>query len=93
MSIDKAGTGYTLTATSGALTGATSTTFTIAGGRGAKPGIHQRADGRNCNPTPSPASRVVAVQDADGNTVTAGQGNSANISLAMTAGTGQPVRR
>src|SRR6185437_10098239 len=75
LSIDKSGNGYTLTASDGALAGATSNTFNITVGPAAKLTF-----------TSSPSSStggvvfgtqpVVAVQDAGGNTVT---GSTASI--------------
>ena len=79
LSIDKSGTGYTLTASDVALTGATSNTFNITVGPAAKLAF-----------TSSPASStggvafatqpVVTVQDAGGNAVT---GSTASITLAI----------
>ena len=87
LSINKAGTGYTLTATSGALTGATSTPFTIAGGTIASLAFTSEPSGGTAS-VAFPGQPLVTVQDPNGNTVTAGQGNNANISLAIVAGTG-----
>ena len=46
LSINKAGTGYTLTATDGSLTGATSSTFNITPGRGCSGRLHDATDQR-----------------------------------------------
>ena len=68
LSINNAGTGYTLTASDGALTGVTSTAFNLAGAPaqlafGQPP--HQFAAGASISP-----AVTVLVQDASGNTVT-----------------------
>ena len=46
LSIDKVGTGYTLTASRAGLTGATSAAFNITPGRGGEAGLHRAADQR-----------------------------------------------
>jgi hypothetical protein len=82
LAIDKAGTGYTLTASSGVLSSATSASFDITAG-----GANQLAF------TTQPASTtagvrfgvVVTARDSLGNTAT---GFAGNVSVAITGGTG-----
>ena len=77
--IDKAGTGYTLTASSAGLTGATSTTFNITVGPAAQLAFSAYpASPTVTTLTPQPA---VTVQDAGGNTVTSD--NATSITLAI----------
>jgi hypothetical protein len=84
LSIDKIGTGYTLQASSAALTSATSSPFNITAGAATKLAF---------NPSPSnsqsqvafPTQPVVEVQDAGGNLVTSYNGN---VSLAIGANPG-----
>ena len=77
--INKAAAGYTLTATSGVLTSATSATFTISVGAATKLAYSQQPGGADATVvwTTQP---IVVVQDAGGNTVT---GSSASITLAI----------
>ncbi|HET7449750.1 MAG TPA: invasin domain 3-containing protein, partial [Gaiellaceae bacterium] len=79
LSIDKAGTGYTLTASSTGLTGATSSTFNINIGAAAKLAFVQQPTSATAGAAISPAI-TVAVQDAGGNTVTS---SSASITTAI----------
>jgi len=74
LSIDKAGEGYTLTATSDTLVPAISTAFTISPGAPAKLGFTtQPSSGVAGSPlTPNPE---VTVQDINGNTVTSFEGS------------------
>ncbi len=67
--IDRAGSGYTLLATSGSLHGATSAAFSITVGSAAKLGFTIQPSG-GMFLTAWPAQPVVAIQDAGGNTVT-----------------------
>ncbi|MCL4730421.1 MAG: hypothetical protein KJ044_08325, partial [Planctomycetes bacterium] len=84
LAIDLAGTGYTLTFTSGALTPAVSGTFNVTVGPAAmlvvttQPG--NGTGGLPLNPQP-----VVQVRDAGGNLVTS---SSATVNAAITSGTG-----
>ena len=77
--IDKAGAGYTLTATSGGLTSTTSATFNISVGPATRvafttqPGGGVAASAWGQQP-------VVTVQDAGGNTVTT---NSSSVTVAI----------
>ena len=77
--IDKAGAGYTLTASSGVLTSATSSPFTITVGAASKLVYAQQPGGGDATVvwTTQP---VIDVQDAGGNTVTA---SAASITLAI----------
>jgi len=81
--IDKAGSGYTLTATQGVLHGA-STPFTVSVGPATKLAFTQQ-------PTSStggvafPSQPAVAVEDAGGNTVTS---DTSQVTLSITGGTG-----
>src|SRR5262249_7692228 len=80
LSINTAGNGYTLTASSNSLTSATSNSFNIAVAAAAKLAFTTNPS----TPTRSTAAcgtqPVVAVQDAGGNTIT---GSSASITLAI----------
>jgi large repetitive protein len=69
LSIDKAGTGYSLTAASGALTGATSGAFNVQVGTGTRLAFVVQPSNVTAGVAISPAVQV-AVQDANGNTVT-----------------------
>ncbi len=77
--IDKAGTGYTLTATSSGLTSATSNTFNITVGSAAQLAFTTQPGG-GTGGTAWTTQPVVTVQDAGGNTVTT---SSASITLAI----------
>ncbi|PYR22369.1 MAG: hypothetical protein DMF98_20360, partial [Acidobacteria bacterium] len=85
--IDKVGTGYTLTATSGSLTSATSSGINITAGTVAKLAITDVNGGAN------PAAGVgfpvtVQSQDAGGNPTNVTGGTALGFSLSRTAGTG-----
>ena len=77
--INKAGTGYTLTATSSGLTSATSSTFNITVGSAAQLAFTTQPGG-GTGGTAWTTQPVVTVQDAGGNTVTS---SSASITLAI----------
>jgi hypothetical protein len=79
LSINKAGTGYTLTASSGALTGDTSSAFNISAGAAAKVAFTVQPANAFVNNPISPAVQVTA-QDAQDNMVT---GYSGNITVAI----------
>ncbi len=79
LSIDKAGTGYTLTAASAGLTGATTSAFNVTVGAAVKL-AYTTAPGGGTGGTAWAAQPVVAVQDAGGNTVT---GSSASVALTI----------
>src|SRR3954451_23671730 len=77
--IDKAGTGYTLKATDGALTLATSGTFNVTVGPAAKLGFTQQVAGAKAGIAFTTQPKV-AVQDAGGNTVTT---DTSSVTLAI----------
>lgn len=79
LSIDKAGTGYTLVATSGTLTPATSAAFNITVGAAAQLAFTVQPSNTVSTTSISPAVQVT-VQDAGGNTVTT---SSAPVTLAI----------
>ena len=79
LSVDKIGTGYSLTASDGALTGATSNTFNITVGAAAKLAFTTQPGG-GTGGSAWAQQPVVTVQDAGGNTVT---GSTASITLAI----------
>src|SRR5262249_7282114 len=81
LSIDKAGTGYTLTANSSGLTGATSSAFNISAGAASKLGFVVQPTTTTAATSIAPAVQV-AVQDAQGNTIT-----SATNTITMAIGT------
>jgi hypothetical protein len=83
LSIDAAGVGYTLVATSRGLTGATSAGFTIIG-PAAKLAFGTQPTNTAANATMSPAVTVL-VEDANGTVV---PGDTSSVSLAITNGTG-----
>ena len=85
LSINKTGTGYTLTASSSGLTGATSNTFNITPGTATQLIFTTEPSNSATAGTAFPQQPVVTVEDANGNTVT---GSAASILLAITAGTG-----
>ncbi len=78
-SIDKLGTGYTLTASSSGLTGATSSGFNIASGAATQLAFTTQPNGGTVGSAWS-QQPLVTVQDAFGNTVS---GSSASIALAI----------
>src|SRR5439155_1604000 len=77
--IDKAGTGYTLTASSTGLTGATSTAFNITVGAATKLAFGTQPSNTAAGASISPAV-TVQVQDAGGNLVTT---STASITVAI----------
>ncbi|HEY6109621.1 MAG TPA: Ig-like domain-containing protein [Gemmatimonadales bacterium] len=83
LAIDSVGTGYTLTATSGTLTAATSSSFNIAVGGAAKLAFGQQPTPITGGATIAPAV-TVRILDAVGN-LTA---STANVTLAITSGSG-----
>jgi hypothetical protein len=82
--IDKSGTGYTLTATDGSLTSATSSSLTISVGAAAKLAFTQQPGGAVAA-TAFGTQPKVAVEDAGGNVVTT---NSSSVTLAIGTGSG-----
>jgi len=85
LSIDKAGTGYKLRASSGTLTPATSSAFNVVAGAAAKLAFTTQPRGSNKGGTALGTQPVVTVQDAVGNTVTT---STAAVTLAITSGAG-----
>jgi hypothetical protein len=81
LSLEKAGTGYTLTATASGITGATSATFAITPAAAVRLGFTAQPSTTSARAAISPAVQV-AIQDAYGNTVT-----SASTSVSVTLGT------
>ncbi|HLL52693.1 MAG TPA: hemagglutinin, partial [Myxococcaceae bacterium] len=88
LSIAKAGNGYTLTASSGALPGATSTAFDIFPGSAARLAILIQPSSAVAGDVIAPAVEV-AVQDAAGNTLT-GSSAAITVALGMNPGGGTP---
>jgi hypothetical protein len=84
LSIDKAGTGYMLSASSTGLTGATSSAFNITSGTATKLGF-VTSPARGIPGIAFAVQPVVAVQDALGNTVTGD--NTTIITIAPSSGT------
>ena len=86
LSIDNAGVGYTLTAASGVLSGATSTAFTIVG-----PATHlvftTQPSTTSANAVIAPAV-TVAVEDANNQVVTTGAASTAMVGVAILANPG-----
>jgi len=78
LSIDKVGTGYTLTASSGALTSATSTAFNITAGTATKLVFGQQPSNALAGSTIAPAITVL-IQDQFGNATT----STASVTLAI----------
>jgi hypothetical protein len=74
---------YTLTASDGSLTGATSGAFTISAGAAATLVFVQQPTGAAAGATLTPAV-TVAVKDASGNTV---PGNTSTVTLTLSSGT------
>src|SRR5437667_176154 len=86
LSIDKAGTGYKLTATSGTLTSATSSAFNITVGTATKLVFDQQPTNTVAGASISPAL-TLQVQDANGNVVTTSQA-SATVAIGTNPGGG-----
>jgi hypothetical protein len=84
LSIDSAGTGYTLVATSGGLTQATSNTFDITVGAAAQLGFVQQPTQSSGGATITPAI-TLAVQDLGGNRVTSATNS---VAIAILSGGG-----
>ncbi len=84
LSVDKVGTGYTLTAAASSLTGATSTAFNISPGPAAQLSFSSQPSNATAGVAIAPAVTVTA-QDLGGNAST---GFSGSITVAITGGTG-----
>lgn len=85
-SIDKAGTGYTLTASDGTLTTAVSSTITVTVGPAAKLALTTQPAAGSSVTAGSSIPVVVAEQDAGGNTVATDSATA--VSLTLASGTG-----
>ena len=85
LSIDKAGTGYTLTATSPGMTTTTTTAFSVSAGPATKLIVTTQPSSSNTSGAVFGTQPRVTIQDASGNTVTT---SSAAVTLAITSGTG-----
>jgi hypothetical protein len=85
LSIDKAGAGYTLTATSPGMTTATTTAFSVSAGPATKLIVTTQPSSGNTSGAAFGTQPRVTIQDASGNTVTT---SSAAVTLAITSGTG-----
>lgn len=85
--IDKAGTGYTLTATAGPLNSAVTNSFAVSAGAPTKVAFSVAPPTTGTAGTPLATFRA-AVQDANGNTVTTGTGSSDAITLGIATGPG-----
>ena len=84
LSIDKAATNYTLTASATSLSSAVSSSFAIGAGAAAKLGVVVQPANTTGGAEMSPAPKI-AVQDASGNTV---PGATNTIAIAITSATG-----
>ena len=82
LSINKTGTGYTLTANSTGLTGATSTSFNITPGTASKLAFNVQPSTTTAGQAISPAV-TVQVQDANGNVVTT---DTSSVTIAISSG-------
>ncbi len=85
--IDKIGTGYTVTATSGALTVGTSAAFNVTLGAAAKVGFTTQPGG-GTGGTAWGTQPVAAIQDAGGNTVTTDNASTVTLAILNNAGPG-----
>ena len=87
LNIDKIGTGYTLTATDGSLTSATSSGFNITVGAAAKLAFTTQPGG-GTGGTAWTTQPVVTVQDAGGNTVTTDT-STVTVAIGITRAAGR----
>ncbi|HEX6615843.1 MAG TPA: PxKF domain-containing protein [Gemmatimonadales bacterium] len=87
LSIDEFGAGYTLLASSGALTGATSSPFTIKVGPASQAAFTAQPSGGTAG-TAFTVQPVIAIEDAGGNVKVSGSGSGATVTLSITPGTG-----
>ena len=85
LSINNAGTGYTITASSSGLTGTTSSSFNVALGPPVKLAFTAQPGGTNTAGAAFAIQPVIVIQDSNGNTVT---DSSASVLLFITEGTG-----
>jgi len=84
LSLDKTGTGYTLTAAAGGLTGAISNAFNVTAGAATQLVFSVQPTSATAGSVITPAVQLTA-QDAQGNTVT---GFTANVTVALGANPG-----
>jgi hypothetical protein len=87
LSINDAGVGYTLKATSGALTAATSSAFTVNAGGAAKLIVSVQPTNVAAGASITPAVQV-SVEDSQGNVVTSGAGSTTSVTVAIGANPG-----
>jgi subtilase family serine protease len=87
LSINKTGNGYTLNASSGSLTGATSSTFNITPGAATHLGFGQQPTNTAAGTAISPAV-TVQVLDANNNIVTTDQSDSITLAIGTNPGGG-----
>lgn len=85
LTIDSAGTGYTLSATTPGITGTTSATFIITAGAATKLGFVVQPADAQANTSIAPPVKVAA-QDALGNTVTTINGGGVTLIIGTNAG-------
>ena len=90
LSLNTAGTGYVLTASSGSIMNADSAPFNITSVGPAAKVVFQRSPAGAAPGTPFTAQPIVVVQDAAGNTVTSFSGRI-NVGLERWSGTGGAV--
>ena len=86
LSINKTGTGYTLTATDGSLTGATSGSFNVAAAAASKLAFTTQPSSTAAGASIAPAVKV-SVEDANGNVVTS-DGSSVTVAIGANPGSG-----
>ncbi len=87
LSINNAGTGYTLTASSSGLTGATSSSFNVTSTAAASLAFTTQPAGAVAG-SAFTTQPVVYIRDSSGNTVTSGPDATATLTLSITSGTG-----
>jgi hypothetical protein len=87
LSVNKAGTGYTLTASSGTLTSATSGTFNITPGAPSQIVFDQGPTSATAGAAITPAV-TVAIEDANGNVETADNTDTVSLAIGTNPGSG-----
>ncbi len=87
LSIEKSGTGYTLTASSTGLTGATSSTFNITHSNATQLVFTTQPGGAVAG-VAFTTQPVVAIRDAYGNNITGGTDAGAGLTISLSSGTG-----
>ena len=88
LSINKAGTGYTIRASDGALTVADSSTFNIVPAAAAKLVVTTQPSARTLPSTAFATQPVVQIQDAFGNVITTGADATRVVTVTLTTGSG-----